>query len=80
MAKLSMENTDSGFTVYLNGQMLLEDKHFFDHIDHEIPIQIYCGIEHSDIGFIELFCSDYVKVNNMLYNRDQFTFISRPGY
>ncbi|WP_223298917.1 hypothetical protein [Paenibacillus darwinianus] len=67
-------------TIYINGQHLFEDRHFLDHIEHEVPIQIYCEREHSDIGFIEQFSADYVKVNNVFYNRDQFTFISRPGY
>ena len=84
MAKVPAESLDlygyHEFTVYLNGQPLFEDRHFLDHIDHEVPIQIYWDKEHTDIGFIESFCEDYVVVNQVLYNRRQFTFISRPGY
>jgi len=80
MANLSMEAIRKDETFYENGQILALDKHFLDHMDHEVPVQIYSNNEHSDIGFIELFCEDYVKVNNIPYNREAFIFISRPGY
>ncbi|RXZ79318.1 hypothetical protein EBB07_23480 [Paenibacillaceae bacterium] len=66
--------------VYRNGQLLYDDQHFTDHIEHHVPIQIYSAKEHKDIGFIEQYCPNFVKVNHVLYNRSQFTFISRPGY
>ncbi|PZD94896.1 hypothetical protein DNH61_15930 [Paenibacillus sambharensis] len=66
--------------MYINGQILTSDQQLLDHIEHEVPIQVYWGKEHRDIGFIEQFCPDYVKVNNVFYNRRQFTFKSRPGY
>lgn len=66
--------------MYVNGQKICEDLHFLDHIVHEVPVQIYLGQEHNDIGFIEAFDPAYVKVNNTLYKREVFTFISRPGY
>lgn len=66
--------------VYMNGQQLYDNQHFEDHIRHAVPVQIYLDREHSDIGFIEHYCPDYVKVNNVFYRRSQFTFISRPGY
>lgn len=66
--------------MYLNGQMIFEDRHFQDHMLMEVPIQIYCGRTHSDIGFIEYYGKQFVKVNNIFYNRQQFTFVSRPGY
>lgn len=66
--------------MYVNGQFLSEDQHFQDHLDHEVPIQIYMQSDHRDIGFVEGFCPRFVKVNNIFYNRQWFTFISRPGY
>lgn len=66
--------------MYLNGQVIFEDGHFNDHIEYQVPVQIYCGKQHSDIGFIEQFTSKFVRINNIFYNRNLFTFISRPGY
>ena len=66
--------------IYVNGQRLHEDRHFLDHIVHEVPIQIYLGREHQDIGFVEQFSTSHVRVNHIDYDRSRFTFISRPGY
>jgi len=66
--------------IYENGQRLYEDRHFQDHIDHGVPIQIYLNGVHQDIGFIERFNRRSVRVNNVNYDRRRFTFISRPGY
>lgn len=66
--------------MYLNGQMIFDDRHFQDHMVSEVPIQIYCGRLHSDIGFIEYYGKEFVKVNNIFYSRRQFIFVSRPGY
>lgn len=66
--------------MYVNGQEISNDYHFQDHIIHEVPVQIYLGKEHNDIGFIEEFDAVYVKMNNTYYKRSKFTFVSRPGY
>jgi hypothetical protein len=66
--------------MYLNGQMLYEDRHFRDHMVSEVPIQVYQGRQHRDIGYIENYGKEFVKVNNIFYSRRQFTFVSRPGY
>ncbi len=66
--------------MYMNGQMIYEDRHFQDHMSSEVPVQIYCGRMHSDIGFIEQYGKEFVLVNNIFYSRRQFTFVSRPGY
>lgn len=66
--------------MYINGQTLSHDRHFADHIVAEVPVQIYKDRQHSDIGFIEYYGKEYVKVNNNVYCRKSFTFISRPGY
>ncbi|MBB6638283.1 hypothetical protein H7B67_29485 [Cohnella thailandensis] len=66
--------------MYLNGQMIFDDCHFLDHMAADVPIQIYRGTIHKDIGFIEYYGKEFVKVNSILYSRKQFTFISRPGY
>ncbi len=66
--------------MYLNGQMIYDDRHFKDHMVSGVPVQIYHGKIHSDIGFIEYYGKEFVKVNNIFYSRKQFTFVSRPGY
>lgn len=66
--------------MYSNGQALCEDLHFWDHVAAEVPVQIYHEGQHSDIGFIENFNPRFVKINNIFYRRDHYTFISRPGY
>jgi len=66
--------------IYENGQILYEDRHFRDHIDHGVPVQIYLDGVHQDIGFIEQFNRRAVRVNNIDYDRSRYTFVSRPGY
>lgn len=66
--------------IYENGQRLSEDRHFLDHIVHEVPIQVYLNAEHQDIGFVERFSTSHVRINDVEYDRSRFTFISRPGY
>lgn len=66
--------------MYENGQLLTDDTHFADHIERNVPIQIYRNNLHDDIGFVQEITSLYVKVNDTFYRRDQFRFISRPGY
>lgn len=66
--------------MYKNGQRLTDDTHFADHIERNVPIQIYRNNLHDDIGFVQEITSLYVKVNDTFYRRDQFRFISRPGY
>ncbi|HEY0828764.1 MAG TPA: hypothetical protein VGE40_11750 [Bacilli bacterium] len=66
--------------MYENGQHLTEDNHFQDHIEHEVPVQVYLEKTHDDIGFVEKVSQDYIKVNDTFYSRQMFTFVSRPGY
>lgn len=66
--------------MYYNGQVLLEDQHFMDHLKHEVPIQVYYNEHHHDIGHVQSLCPLFIKINNIFYNRKLFTFISRPGY
>lgn len=65
---------------YLNGQVLTEDDHFYDHVTHGVPIQVYYHKTHQDIGFIEDFGQQFVRINHTFFQRKYFTFISRPGY
>ncbi|WP_081667172.1 hypothetical protein [Paenibacillus pinihumi] len=80
MANMPIYEFDQKEELYLHGQMLFDDRHFEDHMDHRIPIQVYSIGCHKDIGFIEQYCGDYVKVNHIFYDRTQFTFVSRPGF
>ena len=66
--------------MYANGQLIFQDRHFLDHLVLEVPIQIYNGRSHSDVGFIDYYGRDFVRVNKIFYSRKHFTFISRPGY
>ncbi|MBP3967027.1 MULTISPECIES: hypothetical protein [Paenibacillus] len=66
--------------MYVNGQHIFDDYHFQDHHEHQVPVQIYWGKEHHDIGYVEYFSPSYIKMNNIFYSRKQFTFVSRPGY
>jgi hypothetical protein len=66
--------------VYLFGQTITCDVQILDHIEHEIPIQIYSEFTHTDIGYIDDYSENFVKVNQTYYCRRQFTFVSRPGY
>jgi hypothetical protein len=66
--------------MYTNGQQITSNNHFQDHVKQHIPIQIYHNARHRDIGFVEKFSYDYVKVNDTFYSRQRYTFISRPGY
>jgi hypothetical protein len=66
--------------MYSFGQTLTVDVQFYDHIEHEIPIQIYQDHNHTDIGYIASYSDHFVMVNQTSYCRKQFTFVSRPGY
>jgi hypothetical protein len=66
--------------MYLNGESLSDDKHFRDHIEHDIPVQVYVGDEHRDIGFVSDYSQHFVRINNVLYSRSYYRFVSRPGY
>lgn len=66
--------------MYLFGQLLTDDLHFLDHKEHGVPIQVYLDSNHADIGFVEAVTKDFIKINNIYYNRTLFTFVSRPGY
>ena len=66
--------------MYTNGQALTDVNQFYDHIGRDVPVQIYTSGSHLDIGYIKEVNNVYIKVNNTYYRRDQFLFISRPGY
>lgn len=66
--------------MYLKGYILTKDQHFQHHLVQGIPVQIYDELQHSDIGYIERYGAEYVKMNNIYYHRGQYLFISRPGY
>ncbi|AHD07641.1 hypothetical protein ERICII_03966 [Paenibacillus larvae subsp. larvae DSM 25430] len=66
--------------MYDNGQPLLQDCHFQDHIEAEVPVQVYYQNSHKDIGFVRYYTTNFIKINNTYYSRHRFTFISRPGY
>jgi ligand-binding sensor protein len=68
------------FFAVLFGQIITGDVQLSDHIEHEIPIQIYSEHYHTDIGYIDGYTKNFVKVNKTYYSRKQFTFVSRPGY
>ena len=66
--------------MYINGECISDDVHFRDHVDHLIPVQVYVGNEHRDIGYVMDYCKNFVRINNILYSRAYYRFVSRPGY
>lgn len=66
--------------MYAFGQQLMLDAHFQEHMSHKIPVQVYRGGEHIDIGFIQGYTKSFAKINNLYFHRGQFNFVSRPGY
>lgn len=66
--------------MYSFGHVLSEDIHFLDHMEHGIPVQVYEGRLHIDIGFIHGFSRDFVKIGGLYYRRCLYIFVSRPGY
>ncbi|GIP41355.1 hypothetical protein J31TS4_46350 [Paenibacillus sp. J31TS4] len=66
--------------MYQFGERLVADNHFNDHLVHEVPVQIYEGEKHKDIGFVQAYTRLFVRVNDVLYNRTTCIFVSRPGY
>lgn len=66
--------------MYTNGQIITDDRHFQDHIEHGVPIQVYLDDLHKDIGIVERYTQTFIKINQTYYHRECFTFISRPGY
>lgn len=66
--------------MYGFGQSLTEDKHFHDHAEHEIPVQLYYDGTHAEIGFVAKVTESFVKINDTYYHRKLHRFISRPGY
>lgn len=66
--------------MYSFGQVLSEDIHFLDHMEHGIPVQVYNGRRHLDIGFVQGISREFIKIGNLYYRRSLYTFVSRPGY
>ncbi|WP_166241192.1 hypothetical protein [Paenibacillus turpanensis] len=66
--------------MYSFGQALSENQHFYDHQEHQVPVQIYLNGEHVDIGFVTQITASYVRINDTFYHRSMYTFVSRPGY
>ncbi|WP_010279390.1 hypothetical protein [Paenibacillus senegalensis] len=66
--------------MYQFGQPLTRDQHFKDHYEHQVPVQIYMGEQHQDIGYVQSYSSRFIKINGTFYSRSLYTFISRPGY
>jgi hypothetical protein len=66
--------------MYYNGKPIRTDIHFRDHLKHKVPVQVYRGGEHLDIGFIQNYTRFFVRINNKDYSRKLCRFISRPGY
>lgn len=66
--------------MYENGQILTDDLQFRDHIEHEVPIQVYHLKKHTDIGFVQQVTPLFIEINHTFYSRSRYTFISRPGY
>lgn len=66
--------------MYLFGQILTQDIHFLHHMEHEIPVQVYLGPQHADIGYVCSISRHFVRIGPVYYNRGIYRFVSRPGY
>ncbi|MGN7765789.1 hypothetical protein [Paenibacillus sp. 22594] len=62
------------------GDILTLQRHFQYHIQHAVPVEVYRGNVHVDIGMVTAVDEGFVELQGTLYNRTLFTFISRPGY
>lgn len=62
------------------GEILTLQRHFQYHIQYAVPVQVYRGNMHVDIGVVTAVDEGFVELQGTLYNRNLFTFISRPGY
>ena len=47
---------------------------------HAIPVQVYEQGCHKNVGLITAVDAQFVEIEGALYNRNFYTFISRPGY
>lgn len=66
--------------MYTFGQKLIKDLHFYHHLWYKVPVQIYLNQVHEDIGFIQSYNEQYIRMNNTRYSRNDYVFLSRPGY
>lgn len=62
------------------GELLTHQRHFQYHIQYAVPVEIYKGDVHIDIGVLTAVDEGFVELQGTLYNRSLFTFVSRPGY
>jgi hypothetical protein len=66
--------------MYNNGQQLIQDSQFQDHVDAYIPVQVYYQSVHKDIGFVQTVTPHFIIMNHTYYNRYLYLFVSRSGY
>jgi hypothetical protein len=62
------------------GEILTLHRHFQYHIQYAVPVEVYRGSTHIDIGVLTAVDDSFAELQGTLYNRKLFTFISRPGY
>ncbi|WP_379137066.1 hypothetical protein [Paenibacillus sp. sgz500958] len=62
------------------GEILTLQRHFQYHIQYAVPVEVFRGNEHIDIGVLTAADDHFAELQGTLYNRRLFTFISRPGY
>ncbi|WP_410512958.1 hypothetical protein PaeBR_00195 [Paenibacillus sp. BR2-3] len=62
------------------GEILTLQRHFQHHIQYAVPVEVYRGNVHIDIGVLTAVDDSFAELQGTLYNRKVFTFISRPGY
>ncbi len=62
------------------GEPLTLHRHFQYHLQYAIPVEVYCGDVHVDIGVLTAVDASFAELQGTLYSRSLFTFISRPGF
>lgn len=62
------------------GEILTLHRHFQYHIQYAVPVEIYQGNTHVDIGMLTAVDEHFVELQGTLYNRSRYIFVSRPDY
>jgi len=62
------------------GEILTLQRHFQYHIQNAVPVEVYRGSIHVDMGVLSAADDSFAELQGTLYSRRVFTFVSRPGY
>ncbi|MCQ4088956.1 hypothetical protein [Saccharibacillus sp. JS10] len=66
--------------MYEFGALLKDNRHFYDHMNAGIPVEIYHQDVPVDIGLVTGIHESFIEIGQALYHRGRYVFLSRPGY